>query len=448
MLPKLQLNVLIATLLIFAFVISLYAVPCRGESADDDVADAIQTVVEEEHLRGNLSNDEMESLLKMLYEEAPSLLRCYRMNKQKPRTKLIARMKLLLSVAAPPLQSHKQDKSAATDKSTPPPPRTVEEEYTHRIVALYGKHNPTKSKAVPDLLRRSSGKEHELYTRICKKYGVVPEDKYTGPPQSDGQGTVETLLQPVNGEYTTDQMQRLFEKMGTLSEKEQQRGMDQLVSQMKKIPKLHAMLHSINDKASMEQIAQFKTLKQSSPAQYKAMSQQMPASQRLLLELFMRLQDETKAADSEGPLSEGEGDEAIKTASSTDDKGATTLDYLLPPKGGGGAYNADDITAMFQKLSTMSEKEQKQGVQQLVTHFKKLPDIDTVMKSMDAEAMENFGKMNQLKQLSPQHYKQMLLQLPASQRLMMEVFSQVVDIVAKKKKDKTAHFEGKAKREL
>merc|ERR1711871_1398619 len=98
----------------------------------------------------------------------PALLRCYRMNKDKPRAKLVARMKLLVpsesnakaSVGAMPKEppskpraaprSDPPKKQAATPKkqaaapkkaNKAPPARTIPEEYQQRIAALYQKHN-------------------------------------------------------------------------------------------------------------------------------------------------------------------------------------------------------------------------------------------------------------------------------------------------------------------
>lgn len=69
-------------------------------------------------------------------------------------------------------------------------PATAEKVYEQRIKAIYKTHAPDKEKGVSALLKKSKGGEHELYVRICTKYGVSPEAEYdpkavTAPSEDD-----------------------------------------------------------------------------------------------------------------------------------------------------------------------------------------------------------------------------------------------------------------------
>lgn len=142
---------------------------------DDTIVEAIQDVLDEEQTNGTLSTTEFEALLRMAFDldNHPQLLRCYKLNKDKPRAKLVSRMKLLVQPEpaktassvpkkeapskpqAAPRSDPPTKQAAAPAKKKAPPARTVAEEYQHRITAIYEKHNPEKVDAVPDLLRRS-----------------------------------------------------------------------------------------------------------------------------------------------------------------------------------------------------------------------------------------------------------------------------------------------------
>jgi hypothetical protein len=62
---------------------------------------------------------------------------------------------------------------------------TVPKIYSQRIKDLYKSHAPDKVSGVSDLMKKSKGKEHELYLRICNKYGTDPEEEYLEPSVSD-----------------------------------------------------------------------------------------------------------------------------------------------------------------------------------------------------------------------------------------------------------------------
>jgi len=64
----------------------------------------------------------------------------------------------------------------------------VEDEYIKRIKLIYGLHNPVKVDGTEELVRkwvrvcggRGHNGAHELYTKICEKYGIEPEEEFDG----------------------------------------------------------------------------------------------------------------------------------------------------------------------------------------------------------------------------------------------------------------------------
>ena len=61
--------------------------------------------------------------------------------------------------------------------------------YRERLRDIYATHAPEKAKTVDTLLRRSAGKEHALYERVCEKYGLDPEDEWA--PEEDAEDAEE-----------------------------------------------------------------------------------------------------------------------------------------------------------------------------------------------------------------------------------------------------------------
>jgi len=48
--------------------------------------------------------------------------------------------------------------------------------YTQRLRDIYTEHAPNKLSSVESLVRRSKGKEYELYLKVCAKYKLDPEE--------------------------------------------------------------------------------------------------------------------------------------------------------------------------------------------------------------------------------------------------------------------------------
>lgn len=57
---------------------------------------------------------------------------------------------------------------------------SVAKVYKERLVAIYEQHSPDKLASVDSLLARAKGKEHDLYVRVCTKYGIAEEAEYKG----------------------------------------------------------------------------------------------------------------------------------------------------------------------------------------------------------------------------------------------------------------------------
>jgi hypothetical protein len=83
------------------------------------------------------------------------------------------------SLDAPGLQGgHKSESDQG--KSTririlpapPAPPDASREWHKQRLTWLYKQHNPIKIKDVDDLMAKYAGREEELFTRACQKYGI------------------------------------------------------------------------------------------------------------------------------------------------------------------------------------------------------------------------------------------------------------------------------------
>lgn len=53
--------------------------------------------------------------------------------------------------------------------------RSAKRAYKERLKAIYTEHAPDKLDGLDALLGRAKGKEHDLYARVCAKYGVVEE---------------------------------------------------------------------------------------------------------------------------------------------------------------------------------------------------------------------------------------------------------------------------------
>ena len=56
--------------------------------------------------------------------------------------------------------------------------------YRERLQEIFLKHDPAKVKTADHLLQKSGiGREHDLYLKVCNKYGVPPEDEFD--PEND-----------------------------------------------------------------------------------------------------------------------------------------------------------------------------------------------------------------------------------------------------------------------
>lgn len=77
-------------------------------------------------------------------------------------------------------------------KKKAPKVPSVAKMYTQRIKEVYKEHAPEKVSGVTELVNRSKGKEHSLYSRICTKYGVAPKAEYDGtpPPATQDESTM------------------------------------------------------------------------------------------------------------------------------------------------------------------------------------------------------------------------------------------------------------------
>ena len=66
---------------------------------------------------------------------------------------------------------HRARRQAATRRVF----RSAKRLYKERLAAIYQEHAPDKLECLEALLGRAKGKEHDLYARVCAKYGVVEE---------------------------------------------------------------------------------------------------------------------------------------------------------------------------------------------------------------------------------------------------------------------------------
>jgi len=62
---------------------------------------------------------------------------------------------------------------------------SVAVEYKKRLKEIFRKHNRSKVSGIDSLLSKYSGREHELYEKVCNKYGIDPEDEYYGVDDGD-----------------------------------------------------------------------------------------------------------------------------------------------------------------------------------------------------------------------------------------------------------------------
>jgi len=65
-------------------------------------------------------------------------------------------------------------------------PAQIFEFYHSRLTEVLKKHNPAGLNTVSPLLKQFPGKEHQVYTQICKKCGVTPADRPTLDDFQDG----------------------------------------------------------------------------------------------------------------------------------------------------------------------------------------------------------------------------------------------------------------------
>jgi len=62
---------------------------------------------------------------------------------------------------------------------------SVNAEYRRRLKDIFNDHNRAKLSSVDKLLSKYKGTEHDLYEKVCSKYGIDPEDEYYGPADGD-----------------------------------------------------------------------------------------------------------------------------------------------------------------------------------------------------------------------------------------------------------------------
>jgi polyhydroxyalkanoate synthesis regulator phasin len=79
------------------------ATPPKAKAAamsPEEEVEALQDFIDEMESKGEISSDEAEAFLRKAFNADKALLRCYRMNRNKPAQKLLARMRLLTASAA------------------------------------------------------------------------------------------------------------------------------------------------------------------------------------------------------------------------------------------------------------------------------------------------------------------------------------------------------------
>lgn len=57
--------------------------------------------------------------------------------------------------------------------------------YTQMLRDIYAEHAPSKLASVASLLKRSKGKEYELYLKVCDKYNIEPEEPSEEPSDDE-----------------------------------------------------------------------------------------------------------------------------------------------------------------------------------------------------------------------------------------------------------------------
>lgn len=62
---------------------------------------------------------------------------------------------------------------------------SVSVEYKSRLKELFKKYNKSKIGTIDRLVAKYQGNEHELYVKVCQKYGVNPQGEYNGPADGD-----------------------------------------------------------------------------------------------------------------------------------------------------------------------------------------------------------------------------------------------------------------------
>jgi len=74
---------------------------------------------------------------------------------------------------------------------------SVYDVYKARLTEIYQAKNPSKVSKVDQFLKKYAGKEHALYSKVCKKYGMTPKAQYT-PGGSSGGGMFSNKKAKVN----------------------------------------------------------------------------------------------------------------------------------------------------------------------------------------------------------------------------------------------------------
>eukprot|EP01084_Bolivina_argentea_P070564 128303_1 len=66
-------------------------------------------------------------------------------------------------------------------------------EYKKRIENIYRSTNPSKLNKIDKLLKKYSNNPHELYIKICSKYGIIPKSKVINKKESNNNNNKKKL---------------------------------------------------------------------------------------------------------------------------------------------------------------------------------------------------------------------------------------------------------------
>jgi len=318
------------------------------------------------------------------------------------------------------------------------------EEYKRRLVELYRKHNPTKVDTVDNLLRRSKGDEHGLYSRVSRKYGSEPAEEYKGSTEErvlfdldlDIEAVVNSTDIPGQGKYEV-----LFEKIAVLPRKHQQAGINKLALLMGQNKASVKELLSTMDPSLRELVTNFRTIRETGDASYEQVMSQLEPTKRVMLEVIAKLLDEVASAV--GSKLTADPDKEKNDVK----EGKKMLEKLLGGRDRGGKKEFDmkDVMSLFTNLGKLPESKQRAGIDQVVAAFRTMPELRKAFDGMGAENLKQFKQMEMLQKVDPVQYHQLTSMLPPENKIMMEVFTRIYASVEDKKEDKKEGDKGPAK---